>query len=327
VREILRLLLLIIIGLPLILILAGPLLVVAAIRGSQAVGPIVLSPGHNRPSGRLTALVLGAAIWIIIWGGTGMLLAKNVPAPNMDPPTTAAAVTEVPSPSPTPPAPSSPAPAQISATAMISPTSLPSAPPTAATETEALLTTPPEAAPSPTLQAEPSPPATTLTPSPQLPTPSPTPTVPVSPAERGAAIAAIEQANELLRLAVAQPTADNLEALQAMWTEEALARAQEFAREPSLIVGKPTEVSYAHLMPPVVQRSVVPEHLTVSVIEVWTYSGPKDQYTESFEFFYTLSQQSGEWRIANYSYIDAVQDGTDADAPSRYRPVEESIEP
>ena len=98
-REILRLLLLVIVVLPLTLILAGPLLVVAAVRGSQAIGPIVLNPGHSKPSGRVAAFLLGVAIWLAVWGGTGLLLARYVPLlPVAAVPVTATSFPPVPSP-------------------------------------------------------------------------------------------------------------------------------------------------------------------------------------------------------------------------------------
>jgi len=326
VRELLRLLLLVIVVLPLTLILAGPLLVVAALRGSQAVGPLVLTPGHNRPSGRLVAFVIGLVIWVAVWGGTGLILTKTVPLPPTE--TASAVITPSPSlaastPELTPAATAVP----VVATEAPSPT-IPSQPTDSSSQTAQPTMTPTPSSAASDVTSVPEPTAMpTLTPVPQPTETSPPPAAPVEPEEAANATAAIEQANELLRLAVAEPTEDRLAALESLWTENALAKAQEFAKGPSRMVGTPTEVSYAHLMAPIVEWSVIPEHLTVAVTEVWTYSGPNETYVESFEFFYTLAQQDGEWRIYNYTYIDAPQSVTDSGAPSRYRPPQEEAAP
>ena len=102
--------------------------------------------------------------------------------------------------------------------------------------------------------------------------------------------------------------------------------SQDFAAGPSQMVGQPTEVSYAHLMPPQVGDSIVPGHLTVTVTEVWTYSGPSDTFTESFEFFYTLAHQDGQWRIISYTFLGTPQTHVEVGSASRYRPTPEETQ-
>ncbi len=324
-RDLLRLLLLVIVGLPLLVILAGPLLVIAALRGSQAIGPIVLTPGHHHPSGRAIALAVGLVLWAGIWGGCALVFSGDqTPAVDARPPATTPAAAAIPA-SPSPPPTSVPAgtaqptvvPLQ-SVAAATTPTIAPSAAPIQAESS-------PSVEPAATAtQSQVPVPAATAVPVAETETVSPTPPGPVTPEEAAQAVAAVEHANEALRQAVADPTAGNLAALETLWTQDALAKAQAFAIGPSRLVGQPTEVSYAHLMAPEVTRSVTPGHLSVGVTEVWTYSGPRDTYTESFQFFYSLALIDGQWRIVNYSYIDVPQSQPIEESPSRFRPPAET---
>ena len=66
--ELVRLILLILF-LPLILIIIGPLLIWTVLRGRQPVGPIVLNTSRYSPIGRAGALILGLLLWLLVWGG------------------------------------------------------------------------------------------------------------------------------------------------------------------------------------------------------------------------------------------------------------------
>ena len=55
--------------LPIFLIIIGPLLVLAAVRGRQSVGPIMLNSSQYGAAGRIGALMLGLGLWLLIWGG------------------------------------------------------------------------------------------------------------------------------------------------------------------------------------------------------------------------------------------------------------------
>lgn len=69
--DLFRLILLVLL-LPVILILIGPLLVLAALRGRQRIGPITLDAA--RSSARRTgALVVGLLLWLLVWGGLAWL--------------------------------------------------------------------------------------------------------------------------------------------------------------------------------------------------------------------------------------------------------------
>ena len=76
--EIVRLLVLIVVVLPLALLLSGPSLVLAALRGRQRVGPIVLNPGQRGRFGRVWACLLGLLLWLAVWGGVALLLGRTL---------------------------------------------------------------------------------------------------------------------------------------------------------------------------------------------------------------------------------------------------------
>lgn len=60
---------LILMGLPFILLISGPLLIWAAFRGKQPIGPITLDVSQQGAWLRSIVLVLGLGLWIAIWGG------------------------------------------------------------------------------------------------------------------------------------------------------------------------------------------------------------------------------------------------------------------
>jgi hypothetical protein len=149
----------------------------------------------------------------------------------------------------------------------------------------------------------------------ETPAPSPTPTppppvlLPLSPTPTDAmeveAIAAVASANELLRLAVEQPTTPRLAALAEHWRERALPKAQAFARAMYYRVGKPVTATYVYLVPPTASHAPDVGQMRVDAIEVWTYQGGILIYTEHFQFHYTLTQQDGRWVIVDYTYRNA----------------------
>ena len=309
-RELIRLLYLVVVVLPLALFLIGPLLVLAALRGVQRVGPIIFDPGRRGLGGRVTALLLGLLLWLTVWGGLVLLLvwavlsstpagyqaevaavmptasstlvptftpsAQPVPALTSGPPTGTIA------PSPTPQPPASPTPTQVSAGDTPSPPPSPTPSPVPPTPTSA----PPTA--TPTSAAPPSP---TLTPAATL-----------SPGQAAQAIATVEKANELLRAAVVEPSIGNLAALETAWRGRALADAQAFAQDLYRRYLRPLEVTFVYLAPPVALEGSSSDKAIVSSTEAWTYSGLRTSRSESFEFTYTLTRQDESWVITDYAY-------------------------
>ena len=70
-------LVLLILLLPLILILIGPLLILAAIRGHQPLGPITLDTARYKPVARTGAFILGLLLWLLVWGGLAWCVSSS----------------------------------------------------------------------------------------------------------------------------------------------------------------------------------------------------------------------------------------------------------
>jgi hypothetical protein len=177
--------------------------------------------------------------------------------------------------------------------------------------------------PTPTLVPTPVPSATlrpTPVPAPTaMPTPSATPSPPppptttatpsLTPTEVGEqmalAMSAVEMANEMLRLAIETPTSEVLAALEQLWKDRSLGKAQTFAVGMYYRVGKPVKASYVYLVPPRVTHEPTQNLMLVDAIEVWTYEGSILEYVEAFQFNYTLAQRDGRWLIVDYWYRNA----------------------
>lgn len=69
--DLVRLILLLLL-LPVVLILSGPLLILAALRGRQRIGPITLNTSHSSAR-RVGAGVVGLLLWLLVWGGLAWL--------------------------------------------------------------------------------------------------------------------------------------------------------------------------------------------------------------------------------------------------------------
>jgi hypothetical protein len=313
-KELLRLLFLVVVILPLTLLLIGPALVLAGLRGRQKIGPIVLNPDRRGAAGRIGALLLGLLLWLVVWGGLAAVLSGIVIPAIVSPSSSTRQANVTPTlppvvPTSTPPPPPSPTP---------QPTATPTTPP----REEAPASTP-SPVPSPSLTPSPLPPTPTpvpptATPVPPTPTPLPTPTPPLLPSatlspsptplatlppgEASSAIAAVEAANDLLRAAVIEPSIGNLAALEAIWRGEALAKAQAFAQDLSQQYLPPLDVSYVYLASPLVLKGDTPDTARAISREAWTYAGPRSVHGESFEFTYTLHREGDGWVITDYAY-------------------------
>lgn len=118
------------------------------------------------------------------------------------------------------------------------------------------------------------------------------------------AVAAVEKANELLRLAVIQADEAHLKALEQYWMEPALTRARTFAISMHQTLGEPAEASYVYLIPPSASQTAPGQTVYVTSIEIWTYSGPRQTRTETNEYFYTLAPRDNDWAIIDFVYRD-----------------------
>jgi len=295
--ELVRFFYLVFFILPLALLSIGPLLVLAALRGVQRIGPIIFNPGQRGLGGRILALLLGLALWLVVWGGVGMLLTRVVV------PRTAPTPVRVETLDATPDVTST----RLSVAPTPTPTTTPSPtpqPPVLPTVTSPGMSPAPSPSPSPT----PSPLPPTRVPSTATPTatatsaPSPTPVATLSPDEAVQVIAAVEAANELLRAAAIQPSISNLAALETLWRGEALLSAQAFAQDLYQRYLRPLEVTFAYLIPPVALEGTSSDMAIVISTEAWTYTGPTASHDERFEFNYMLTRQGEGWVITDYTY-------------------------
>jgi hypothetical protein len=308
-KELFRLLYLVVVILPLTILLIGPFLVLAALRGRQRMGPIVLNPSRGGVTGRIGALLLGLLFWLLVWSGLAAVLSGVIlPAIGNSPfadlqanvtPTTppiipTASPTPLPSPTPQPIATSTPVapPREETLTSTSSPVPTPSSAPSPLPPTATPVT--PTSTPLPTATSRPLP-TNTLA-------PSPTPLVTLSAGEVSEAITTVEAANDLLRTAVAEPSIGNLAALEAFWQEEALAEAQAFAQDLSQRYVHPLEVTFVYLASPQVLAGNSPDTAYVISTEAWTYTGARSVHGESFEFTYTLRREGEGWVITDYAY-------------------------
>ena len=365
-------LILLILWLPLIIILIGPALILAALRGRQPFGPITLNSSRYSRTTRAGILALGLLLWALIWGGLAWfimiarlpetlaaqvsslvvvapIVSEGAPSPTSAlltntatatptatplPPTATATnsatntATSTPQPTatstatPLPPtaAPTntatSTATATATATSTLRPTATPTAtplPPTAtATNTAtntATLTPQPTATPTNTstntATSTPRPTATpteTATPT-NTPTATPSPTPTLRPASRQAIIATVEEGNELLHEAIELANEENLENLEQIWRDRALATARAFATRLYETYTKPLQVQFEYITEPLISIQISETRVGVVSREKWRYGGPtRIDHEEAFEFNYVLSQEDGVWLITEYSF-------------------------
>lgn len=309
-REFLRLLYLVVIIIPLAVLLIGPVLILAALRGRQRIGQIVFNPGRLGAVGRLGALVLGLLVSLALCVGLGLILSQVGPpaisslsslvfqangtptAPLAVPSPAPTALPAVPLqtpeiPTPTHPPEDTPIPSPSATPSLMAPTptpALPSATATPPAPTGTPTSVPPTATSLPTV---------TFTPS-----PAPPPTLST---EQAMKIATVEEANQLLRAAVVEISIGNLAALETLWQGRALAKVQAFAQDLSQRYSHPLEVSFVYLSPPLALEGSSSDTARVVSVEEWTYTG-RGTYTERFEFTYTLKSQDEGWVITDYAY-------------------------
>jgi hypothetical protein len=332
--DILRLILLILF-LPLIIVLIGPLLIVAVIRGQQQVGPITLDAARYNAAGRAGIFMLGLALWLLVWGGLAYLAVEALtPLPVSEPlvvenaPAAAPSLTTVPTatptdmPSETSTATSVPSP---TATATPNPTDTPPAvitnqpaatqPPASSTPvpTDTATSVPATETPSPTVTAVPP----TETAIPLVPTTATRPVVrrSVSRAEQRAAIETVEEANRLLQQAIAQASDENLAELEQLWQGQSLPAIREFAAEVNSRYAEPFEVELEYIGPLEVSENSIPTQIVVIAKEQWRYGGPSDMEQENFEFIYTVVPQDDAWVVSRYTYRN-LPTPTATDLPS-----------
>jgi hypothetical protein len=322
--DLVRLILLILL-LPIILILIGPLLILAVIRGYQPVGPIRLDASRYGPGGRVGALILGVLLWILVWGGLAWLAINAFTPPAVItavlptvPTTVAAQDTLTPTPIPATPT-------------LVSLVELTSEPSTATPVIASDTPPPPSATPIPTASDTPmSPTATpsstpTFTPTPTRPpveigtvqpensnkreqaeptaTPTISPRATLSFVERQAVVEAVEEGNVLLQEAIVQGDEDNFQKMEIVWQDLAFRVAKNFAAKIHEQYAKPVEVQFEYVQTPTIAPQSSRNEVVVTSREKWAYGGPtKIDKEEIFDFIYTLTEKDGGWIITRYTY-------------------------
>lgn len=304
---------------PVLLIIVGPLLALAALRGRQPAGPITFDTTRSGLGGRAGALLLGLVLWLLIWSGLAWV-ALNGLAPL--PPTVAETLSATLTPTPTRPAiTASPTltPAPGSATVAFTPT-LSLRPSSTASSTPGANTPPPTTTPArltttatntPTATATNRPTVTvTYTITPSF-TPSPTATLNaaglrplprLSIADQRRVIATMAEGNDLLREAIMRADEENIQNLRQVWQGRAFTKAETFAVEHYDRYAKPLQVQFEYIHSPQVSEQSTANQVVVFSQEKWRYGSPEAGYSESFEFIYTLSRQDGSWAITSYTY-------------------------
>ena len=292
--------------LPIAVLLIGPLLVLAVFRGQQRMGPIVLNSSRYDIVGRVGILMLGLAIWLLVWSGflwfallavspsvitqipfinANFIDSVDEPTPTVPLPTVRIVTT--PSATPIPQTESLPA---TSATPEISsPTATPSA---ANTATQVINTPSPELRPTPTPTTQIPPTATATTASTGQPV--------ITSVDEESIIATITEANLLLQDAITLPTEESLANLGSIWQDRALTKVEKFATEQYERYRKPFSAEFEFIVSPTISEES-DDGIIVTSRERWSY-GAANTNEESFEFIYTLTREDDRWVITRYSY-------------------------
>ncbi len=305
-KDLLRLLVLIVL-LPLIIFLAGPLLVFAALLGRISLfGGVKITPGKRHRRGRLLALFVGLLLWGVVWGAAAwLLLSSNNPAilramnglqlPASVTPTTLT-FQPVPSATPAPPTPGSATPKPV-ATILIA-TNTPTTPPSPLPPTPAKIANTPTATPTATRVVPLASPSPTALPTA---TPSPPPPPAFTPDEETQIFNTLTRANNLLLTAIEAPTDKNLLALDEAWQGTALNRATRFARLVNQKYPPPIQASYSIIGVPTI-ASGTKDELSLESREFWIYQsgGQKKEVLNDYE--YTLQRQGDGWTITFYQF-------------------------
>jgi len=302
--------------LPLFLIFVGPLLVLAALRGRQPLGPIMLNTARYGTFGRIGALLLGLAVWILVWSGlawilvNGLLPAATVAYAPPETPTATALAADPAASQAEPSVPPSSTFTVVPTPTQLPPSATPTQPPPSTTPTHTPIT-PATSTPLPEPSATP-----VLTGTPIITIPPPgdqllvttttevTRTRPLSLADRQAVIATVEEGNLLLRAAVSLANQENIRKLEEIWQGRALEKAQAFATELYGRYAKPFDVQFEYIVAPTLSPESSLEQAVVISQEAWAYQGRTGVDSESFEFTYTLSNEAGRWVIIMYSYLN-----------------------
>jgi hypothetical protein len=309
---------LLILFLPLLIFFGGPLLLLAAMRGEQPLGPLTLNTSQYGPTGRLGTFMLGLALWLLIWGGLFGLGLSYSPAATVMPAPTLNLVVPIEVVGPTTSASPTPT-ATATATRVFTTSVLANAPIVGSTAVLTLSAT----APAPVDEAEAISPSITITTTATLaPTAAPTLSPVASPQsgpveateseiptsmnlteeEQQTLLATVTEGNQALREAIILNNEETKENLQTIWRGRAYDKAESFALEHYERYAKPLKVEFEYLTPPTISNQSTANQIIIFSQEIWTYGEAAGAYHEAFEFIYTLTPEDGKWIISNYTY-------------------------
>lgn len=297
-KDILWLLVFIIL-LPLALLLAGPMLVLAAMFGRLSLFNLQLNPGRRAKRGRVWAFVLGLLLWAVVWLGLAWLITGG-----QFPPLVASQP--------------EPAPVVVQLTATATPSPQPAAPTSTPTGTPSPAeTAPADAAPTATATIvvatdtpAPRPPTTaTATPVPTSPPPTATPTATrVLPApnlssdEQTEVLQGLIHANNLLVAVMEKPDGENTSALSLRWRETALTKVETFAQDVNQKYDAPLIIHYSNIGTPQTKVDAQTGRVQVISREFWTFETPSVTREALVDYQYTLQNINDRWLVVQYDF-------------------------
>lgn len=288
-------------------IFLGPALVSASLRGQQWLGLLTINMTRYSMWGRIAMFFLGLAVWAGVWSGIGVIIDDFGLYPVRD--TWIALVNPVPSPTPTK------TPTQSTATAASAPPSTPTQTLTATvppTQTSLIVSAPVETpSPNPRLTAtapvSETPRIIIATSTLTAPTASPTVTLPVTPTgditDTDIALDMMYRGNDLLLVALADPSEVNLAGLGSIWQRDALESVRGFVADVNARYTDPFTVELEYLNTPAVQRRS-PDTIVITVEERWSYTSAGTTEVDELQFFYTLNRLNNTWIITNYGFLN-----------------------
>jgi hypothetical protein len=133
-------------------------------------------------------------------------------------------------------------------------------------------------------------------------TPTPLVTDSLPSLDQASAVLTLEQGNTILQEAITLANEENLQKLQIVWQNQALAKAQTFAINHYNSYSQTFEVEFEYLDEPVISSYSNTTQVVIISRESWRYSGPNATDQESFEFIYTLIPREGQWVISDYTH-------------------------
>ena len=292
-KDSLRLLLLLVV-LPIILLLAGPVLTIAALKGRMRLpGGLMLSPGKHRRKNREIAFVMGIILWAFTWSVVGWMGAAiyfnaspdggvsvtaieltpmSLPSPTQTEtltPTATLAPTETPSPADTPFATPTPSPKMVTDTPSPHPTDTPTA---------IFAAEMPAASPSPTLDSA------------------------AEISMQATAIQTVSAANRALRQAIDSPNTQNLDALGDFWQGNALTRVRIFAQEMHDKYRAPVQANYNLEGAYQISEGDVMGEMVVTSQERWQFEGASGAQSAFTIYTYTVHWDGETWKIVDYDF-------------------------